>query len=111
MRFGERDLLRDNLLPIVTKPFAALETAMPDPEAAKIRKGIKRPKYPRLVNVLKNSVVVTTINKRILGMGVNLTVGKPLASAPALERLGLAISEDEAVKFCDSTFEAPKARS
>lgn len=53
-----------------------------------------------MVNVLKESVRATTITKRILDLGVSLTVGELLASAPAVEKqLSKAISEDEAVQF------------
>ncbi len=42
----------------------------------------------------------TTITKRILDLGVSLTVCELLASAPAIKKqLTKAISEDEAVQF------------
>ena len=56
---------------------------------------------------MKESVGATTITKRILDLGVNLTVGELLALAPAVERqLTKAITEDEAVQFWVNTLES-----
>ncbi len=69
-----------------------------DTTMAKI--SIESKKYPRVVNVLKESVGATTITKRILDLGVSFTVGELLVSAPTVEYLFTkAISEDEAVQF------------
>lgn len=52
------------------------------------------------MNVLKESVGAGTITKRILDLGISLTVGKLLVSAPAVKKqLTKAISEDKAVQF------------
>lgn len=49
---------------------------------------------------MKKSVGANTITKRILDLGVNVTVGELLASALAVEKqLTKAISENEAVQF------------
>lgn len=73
---------------------------MPDAETGKLKKTIKRKKHPRVVNILKESVGVTTITKRILDLEINLIVGKLLASAPAIKKqLIKAITEDEAGQF------------
>lgn len=54
--------------------------------------------HSQVINVLKESVGATTITKRILDLRVNLTVGKLLASALAVEKqLTKAIIEDKAV--------------
>lgn len=50
------------------------------------KKGTEREKYPGVVGVLKEPVGATMITKRILDLGVNLTVGKLLAFAPAVEK-------------------------
>lgn len=64
------------------------------------KKGFERKRHPRVVNVLKESVGVTTITKRILDLEVSLTVEKLLASAPTVEKqLTKAISKDEAMQF------------
>ncbi len=56
---------------------------------------------------MKESVNATTITKRILDLGVNLTVGKLLASAVAIEKqLTKAITEDKAVQFRVNTLES-----
>ncbi len=88
-------------------PVPSQEAAMPDAEATEPKKQVEKKKHLRVVNVLKKSVGATTITKRILDLGVNLTVGELLASAPAVEkRLTKAISEDEAVQFRVNTLES-----
>ena len=53
-----------------------------------------------MANVLRESVGVTKITKRILDLEVSLTVGELLASAPGIEKLlTKALSEDEVVQF------------
>lgn len=59
---------------------------MPDAETGKPKKAIEKKKHLRVVNVLKKSVGAKTITKRILNLEMNLTVGKLLASAPAVEK-------------------------
>ncbi len=88
-------------------PNPSQEVAMPDTEASKPKKMVERKKHPWVVNVLKESVGATTITKRILDLGVNLTVGELLASAPAVEKqLTKAITEDEALQFRVNTLES-----
>ena len=109
VRFGEWEPVKDSSLPdpTVTVPSTTQEEAMPDAEGTTVKKTVKRKKHPRVVNVLKESVGATTITKRILDLGVNLTVGELLASAPAVEKqLTKAISEDEAVQFRVNTLES-----
>lgn len=50
------------------------------------RKTIECMKHPRVVRVFKESVGVIMINKRILDLGVNLTIGELLISTPAIEK-------------------------
>lgn len=65
-----------------------------------VKKSVERKRHPRVVGVLKQSVGATMITKRIFDLGVNLTVGELLASAPAVEKqLTKAITEDKAVQF------------
>ncbi len=101
--FGEWEPVRENSLPaspIATALFAP-ETAMLNASTATAEKSIERKKHPWVVNVLKESVGTTIITKRILDLGVNLTVGELLTSAPAVKKqLTKAISENEAVQFC-----------
>lgn len=60
----------------------------------------EKKKYLRVVNVLKESISVTTIIKRILDLGINLIVGELLTLAPAIKKqLTKAITENEAVQF------------
>ncbi len=70
VRFGEWEPVRENPAsapPIVT-PSTAPETAMLDADTTMAKKSIERKKYPRVVNVLKESVGATTIIKRILDL-------------------------------------------
>ena len=100
VRFGEWESVKDSLLPgpTATVPSTTQEETMPDAEGTTAKKTVERKKHPCVVNVLKESVGATTITKRILDLDVNLTVGKLLASAPAVEKqLTKATSEDEAV--------------
>ena len=101
MRFGKLEPVQDSSLPSpISGPFLSQEAAMPDLEVTDPKKQVERRKHVRVVNVLKESVGATIITKRILDLGVNLTVGELLASAPAVKKqLTKAISEDEAVKF------------
>ncbi|MCJ1349183.1 hypothetical protein MMC31_007419 [Peltigera leucophlebia] len=89
--------------PIPPSP-APIETSTPEEAMLDVdpvtKKSLERKKQPRVVHVLKESVGATTITKRIIALGVSLTVGELLASAPAVEKqLTKAISEDEAVQF------------
>ena len=112
VRFGEWEPVRDTSMPAPTPAPALIsspsqEAAMPDAETGEPKRTIERKKHPRVVNVLKESVGATTITKRILDLGVNLTVGELLASAPAVEKqLTKAITEDEAVQFRVNTLES-----
>ncbi len=59
------------------------------------------------MNILRESVVATTITKHILDLGVSLTVDKLLASVSAVEKqLTKAISENETVQFRVNTLES-----
>lgn len=71
---------------------------MPNSEPV-VRKNIERKKYPRVVGVLKESAGATMITKRILDLGVNLTVGELLASAP-IDNLNMSdtLTLDDAVR-------------
>lgn len=83
------------------------ETVMPDAEAGELRKTVEKKRYLRVVNVLKESMGTTTISKRILDLGINLTISKLLASAPAIEKQPTkAITEDKAVQFWVNTLES-----
>lgn len=83
---------------------------MPDAEAITTKKTVETKRHPHVVNVLKESVGTTTITKHILDLDVNLTIGKLLTSAPAVEKqLTKAISEDKAVQFRVNTLESSKA--
>ena len=102
IRFGEWEPIRENSAP--SPPIVTLsttpETAMPPADIAISKKNVERKKHPRVVNILKETVGATTITKRILDLGISLTVGKLLASALAVEKqLTKAISKDEAVLF------------
>lgn len=80
--------------------LAVLEKVIPDMEENKAKKRIKRKKHLCIVNVLRKSVQATTITKHIFNLGLNFTVSKLLASAPAIEKqLTKAISKDETVQF------------
>lgn len=73
---------------------------MPDTEVSEPRKTVERKKNPQVINILKESLSATTINMRILELVVNLTIGKLLASALAIEKqLINAINEDEVMQF------------
>ena len=112
IRFGEWEPVRDTPAPASISvsapiPSPSQEAAMPDAEASEPRKTVERKKHPRVVNVLKESMGATAITKRILDLGVNLTVGELLASAPAIEKqLIKAIIEDEAIQFRVNTLES-----
>ena len=109
VRFGKWEPVKDSSLPdpIATIPSTTQEETMPDAESTTAKKTVERKKHPRVVNILKESVGTTTFTKRILDLGVNLTIGELLASVPAVEKqLTKAISEDEAVQFCVNTLES-----
>ncbi|MCJ1343493.1 hypothetical protein MMC31_001687 [Peltigera leucophlebia] len=109
MRFGKWESVKDSSLPdpTATVPPTTQKEAMPDAKGTTAKKIVERKKYPRVVNVLKESVGATTITKRIQDLGVNLTVGELLASAPAVEKqFTKAISEDKAIQFCVNTLES-----
>lgn len=101
VRFGEWRPEKNSPPPPVPGTFSEPnpDQTMLDSEP-KVKKNIERKKQPRVVGVLKESVGATMITKQILDLGVNLTVGELLASAPAVEKqLTKAISEDEAIQF------------
>ena len=78
---------------------ATLEETMTDVDSV-TKKTLEHKRHPRGINILKKLVGATIITKCILDLGVSLTVGELLASAPAVEKqLTKAISEDEAVQF------------
>lgn len=93
------------------------KVAMPDTEASEPKKTVERKKHPQVVNVLKKSVYITTITRCILDLGVNLTVGVLLASAPTIKKqLTKTATKNEAVQFWINTLEpsivdAQKAQS
>ncbi len=105
LRFGEWEPVRDTSLPTPTPtsastPNPSQEATMPDAKAGEPKKTVDRKKYLRVVNMLKESVGVITITKRILDLRVNLTIGELLASTPAVEKqLTKIITEDKAVQF------------
>lgn len=73
---------------------------MLDSEPVVCKKETRRKKYPRVVRILKKSVEVTMIIKRILDLGVKLTVEEFLVLAPAVKKkLIKAIIEDKAIQF------------
>lgn len=51
-----------------------------------IKKSVKRKKFPRVVEVLKELVEITTVTKRILNLKINLTNGKLLVFKLAIEK-------------------------
>ncbi len=108
VRFGEWEPVQERSVPAPTSATVpSQEAAMPDAEATEPKKQVEKKNHPRAVNVLKESVGATTITKRIPDLRVNLTVGKLLDSAPAVEKqLTKAISEDEAVQFRVNTLES-----
>lgn len=66
-----------------------------EPEA---KKNIEHKKHLRVVGVLKESVGTTKITKRILYLGVNLTINELLPLAPIVEKqLTKVISKDKAI--------------
>lgn len=74
------------------------------------KKTVKRKKHPTVVEVLKKSVGVTMITKRILDLEVNLTIGKLFVFAPAVEKqLTKAIMEGEAIQFRVNTLGSSEA--
>ena len=96
--------------PTTTVLFTFQKVVIPDAEVLIIKKTVERKRHPCVVNVLKESVVATTITKRILDLDVNLIVGDLLTSAPAIEKqLTKAISEDKTVQFQVNTLESSKA--
>ena len=99
VRFGEWRPVENVQPPPAPAPLQepSQEEIMTDSEPM-VKKNIERKRHPRVVGVLKESVGATMITKRILDLGVNLTMGESLASAPAIEKqLTKAITEDEAV--------------
>lgn len=77
---------------------------MPNVDIAMAKKSIKRKSHPRVVNILKESVEITTIIKQILELGLNLIVDELLASTFAVEkRLTKTFSENKAIQFSLNT--------
>lgn len=109
VKFGDWEAVRDtSVTPApVSAPNPSQAAAMPDVEVSEPRTTVERKKHPQVVNVLKESVDAITITKRILDLGVNLTIGKLLASAPAIEKqLPKAITKDEVVQFWVNTLKS-----
>lgn len=59
---------------------------MLDIEAGELRKIVEKKKYLLIVNILKEFIDATNITKRILDLGINLTIEKLLALALAIEK-------------------------
>ena len=108
VRFGKWEPVQESSFPVPTSALVpSQEAAMPDAEATEPKKQVEKKKHPRVVNVLKESVGVTTITERILDLGVSLTVSESLASAPTVEKQPIeAISENETVQFRVNTLES-----
>lgn len=101
VRFGEWRSEKNVPLPPAPVPLSepSQDCVMASSEPVG-KQHVERKKHPRIIGVLKKSVGATMITKRILDLGVNLTVGKLLASAPAVKKqLTKAITEDEAIQF------------
>lgn len=76
------------------------ETAIFNIDIGTIKKNVKKKKYPQVLKVLKKFIVVTTITKRILNLGISLIVSKLLAFALAIKKqLKKTISEDKSIQF------------
>lgn len=106
VQFSEWEPIRESPVPslLLATPSVILEIAMPNADMAITKKSIERKRYPRVINVLKESVKVTTITKRILDLGVSFIIGKLLASATAVEKQPTkAISKDKDVQFYVNT--------
>ena len=75
VRFGAYEPVKEAPIPISPTPIdiSIPEEAIPDVKVS-IKKNLERKRHPRVVNVLKESVGVTTITKRILDLGINLMV-------------------------------------
>lgn len=68
---------------------------------------VEREKHLRIINVLKESVDAPTISKRIMDLGINLTIDELLASAPVVEKqFTKAITKDKVVQFWVNTLES-----
>ena len=110
--FGEWESVKDTSLPVSTPtltstPNPSQEAVMPDAVTGEPKKTVERKKHLRVVNVLKKSVGFTTITKRILDLGLNLTVSELLALALAVEKqLTKAITKDKVVQFQVNTLES-----
>lgn len=64
----------------------------------KLKKIIKKKKYPRIVNILKEFIKAINITKRILNQKINLIISKLLVSALVIEKqLIKAITKDKIV--------------
>ena len=99
IKFGKWEPIKNTFLPApAIVPATSQEVVMPDAEVIEVKKMVERKKYLRVVNILKEIVGATTITKRILDLGVNLTINELLISAPAIEKqFTKAISRDEAM--------------
>ena len=83
--------------PAPTEPTQ--EESITDLEALP-KKNLERKKHLKVTNVLKESVGITKITKRILDLDVSLTVGELLTSASGLEKLLTKVLSDvEVVQF------------
>ena len=80
---------------------------MQDAESGEPKKTFEKRKHLSVVNELNESIGATTITKRILDLGVNLTICKLLVLALAIEKqFTKAITEDESVQFWINTLES-----
>lgn len=109
VRFGEWDPVKDSSLPdpTITIFSTILEEIMPNAPSTIAKKTIKRKRYPQFVNILKEFIGATIITKRILDLGINLTISKLLTLTPVIKKqLIKAISKDEIVQFYINTLES-----
>lgn len=64
----------------------APKTVMPNVDMVQARRSVEKKIYPQVVNILKESIGVTTITNQILDLGISLTVDKLLMFALAIEK-------------------------
>ncbi len=101
MRFGKWKPVSEDR-PSTTQPAPTeptQEESMTGSEALP-KKNAERKKHLKVKTVLKESVGVTKITKRILDLDISWTIGELLASASGVEKqLTKALSEEEVVQF------------
>lgn len=86
VRFGKWKFVKDSSLPAsILVSVTSQEIAISDTEAISTKKLVKRKKYLRVINVIKESVGATSITKHILDLRIYLTVDKLLTSVPAIK--------------------------